>query len=78
MSFSYDKLWRLTLEKKMNKTTLRDKAGITSASLARLSKNENVSMDVLDRICNCLDCNIEDIVEHVPEKEKIKSWHYQK
>ncbi|MGX5573073.1 helix-turn-helix domain-containing protein [Bacillus toyonensis] len=72
MSFSYDKLWKLALEKKINKTTLRDKAGITSSSLARLSKNKNVSMDVLDRICNCLDCNIEDIVEHVPKKESIK------
>lgn len=72
MSFCYDKLWKLAFEKKINKTTLRDKAGITSASLARLSKNQNVSMEVLDRICNCLECNIEDIVEHVPKKEGIK------
>lgn len=72
MPFSYDKLWKLALDKKINKTTLRDKAGITSSSLARLSKNENVSMDVLDRICKCLECNIQDIVEHVPEKESIK------
>ncbi|QKE76206.1 helix-turn-helix transcriptional regulator (plasmid) [Arthrobacter citreus] len=68
MAFSYDKLWKLIIDMRINKTTLRDKAGITSSSLARLSKNENVSMDVLDRICTCLDCKLEDIVEHVRNK----------
>ncbi|WP_083254764.1 MULTISPECIES: DNA (cytosine-5-)-methyltransferase [Exiguobacterium] len=70
MSFSYEKLWRLTAKKGINKTKLRDLSGITSASLARLSKNENVRMDVLERICKYLDCKIEDIVEYIPEKEQ--------
>lgn len=72
MPFTYNRLWKLALDKNLNKTALRDKAGITSASLARLSKNKNVSMDVLDRICCCLDCKIEDIVEHLPEKKEIR------
>lgn len=72
MPFTYKRLWKLALEKNLNKTALRDKAGITSASLARLSKNKNVSMDVLDRICCCLDCKIEDIVEHLPEEKEIR------
>lgn len=73
MSFSYEKLWKLTADMGMNKTTLRDLCGITSSSLSRLSKNENVRMEVLDRICNCLECSIEDIIEHVPERKKMKN-----
>lgn len=69
MAFSYEKLWNLTSERGMNKTTLRDLCSITSSSLSRLSKNENVSLDVLDRICNCLDCELEDIVEHIKYKK---------
>jgi DNA (cytosine-5)-methyltransferase 1 len=73
MPFSYDKLWNLTAFLGMNKTTLRDECGITSASLARLSKNENVRMEVLERICNYLECNIEDIIEYIPERKKMKN-----
>ena len=64
MAFSYNKLWKLIIDKDMNKTQLRDAAGITSATLARLSKNETVSMDALARICDCLGCDISDIVEY--------------
>lgn len=70
MSFSYEPLWNLANERGINKTGLRDMCKITSASLSRLSKNENVSMDVLDRICSCLDCRLDDIVEHVSHKKK--------
>lgn len=65
MPFSYKKLWKLAIDKNLNKTKLRDKTGITSASLARLSKNEAVSMDVLGRICKNLNCDISDIVEYI-------------
>lgn len=51
----------------MNKTALRDTIGITPSTLARLSKNQNVTMDVLGKICKELNCNIEDIVEYVRE-----------
>src|SRR5690625_458244 len=72
MSFSYEKLWKLTADRGLNKTTFRDMCGITSASLSRLSKNKNVRMEVLSRICACLECNIEDIIEYIPEREKMK------
>lgn len=71
MPFSYKKLWKLSIEKNLNKTQLRDKAKITNASLSRLSKGQNVSMDVLDRICKTLECDISDIVEYIEEKESI-------
>lgn len=69
MSFSYDKLWKLIIDKKINKTQLRDQSGITSATLARLSKNQPVSMEILGRICKSLDCDISNIVEYVKVEE---------
>ena len=62
MSYRYNKLWKILIDKEMNKVELRDAAGITSATLAKLSKNQNVSMDVLGRICGTLECYIGDIV----------------
>lgn len=70
MSFSYNRLWKLIIDKNMNKTQLRDKVGITSSTLARLSKDEAVSMEVLGRICRELKCDISDIVEYVECKEE--------
>ena len=69
MSFSYNKLWKLLIDKNMNKTALRDAVGITPATLARLSKNQNVTMEVLGKICHELDCGIEDIVEYIDENK---------
>lgn len=54
----------------MNKVELRDAAGITSATLAKLGKNQNVSMDVLGRICSVLECDIGDVVEYVNETKE--------
>ena len=65
MSISYKPLWHLLLEKDMKKLELRDLVGRSNNTLARLGKNEGVSMDVLERICIALDCRIEDIVEFV-------------
>lgn len=66
--FSYNRLWKLLIDKNINKTQFRDMAGITNQSLSRLSKNQHVSMEILDRICIALNCNIEDILEHIEEK----------
>ncbi len=63
MVISYDKLWKLLIDKKMNKTDLKDQAGITYNIIARLSKGESVSMESLYKICRCLQCNIGDIME---------------
>lgn len=72
MPFSYSKLWeRLTLDNK-SKTEFAKEVGITSTTLAKLGKNQNVNMDVLSRICEHLNCNLEDIVQFIPNKNKLK------
>lgn len=63
MSASYIKLWKLLLDKRLKRVDLKDIAGISSSTLAKLGKDEYVSMESLDRICEALDCRIEDIVE---------------
>ena len=60
------KISQLELGKKLNKTQLRDCSGITSSTLARLSKNKGVSLEALERICRALDCDIGDVVEFAP------------
>mgnify|MGYP001055531820 FL=1 len=65
MAVSYDKLWKLLIDKKMNKTQMRLATGISSSTLAKLSKAEPVTLDVLEKICDELHCNIGDIVEFV-------------
>lgn len=72
MHFSYDKLWKLLIDKKINKQRLKEMSKISSASMAKLGKGENVTTDVLRRICVALDCQIGDIMELVPD-EKPKS-----
>ena len=63
MKMSYKKLWKLLIDKDMKKTELRKAAGTSSSSLAKLGKDENVTTDVLLRICKALDCELDDIVE---------------
>ena len=65
MTVSYDKLWKLLIDKKMNKTQMRLATGISSSTLAKLSKEEPVTLEVLEKICNELHCNIGDIVEFI-------------
>ena len=72
METSYKKLWKLLIDLDMSKTDLRLKAGISTMALAKLGKNENVSLDVLKKICKALDCNIGDIMDIVPEKHCSK------
>ena len=68
MSFKYDGLWFLAFERKISKTQLRDLVGISNSTLSKLSKNEPVSMEILGRICETLDCSIEDVVEYRKER----------
>lgn len=63
MAVSYNKLWKLLIDKNMKKKELGAVAGISNSLIAKLGKNENVTVEVLDRICIALNCNIEDIVE---------------
>lgn len=67
MAVSYDKLWKLLIDKKMTKTALRIQADMSSSTLAKMSKNETVSMDVMLRICKVLDCNVGDIMDVTKE-----------
>ena len=65
MSISYDRLWKLLIDKKMNRTQLRLNSGISSNSLAKLGKNEPVNLEVLLKICDYLKVPIESVVEFV-------------
>jgi putative transcriptional regulator len=67
---SYKKLWKLLIDRDMKKTDLRTGAGISSSSLAKLSKDENVTTDVLLRICDSLNVDLKDIAETVPDDER--------
>lgn len=69
MSISYNKLWKLLIDRNMTKTQLRQQADIATSTLAKLSKNEQVSMEVLLKICKTLDCNFDDIVELKKEEK---------
>ena len=71
MSVCYDKLWKLLIDKKMNRTELKEASGISFNVLARLGKNEPVSFDTIEKICFTLDCKIEDVVE-IKNVELIK------
>ncbi len=63
MAANYNKLWKLLIDKGMTKTDLRMKTGMSTSTLAKMSNNENVSMDVILRICEILECNFGDIVD---------------
>lgn len=59
----YDRLWKTLIDKHLNKTALRDKIGISNATLAKMGKNEPVNLKIIDTICQELQCGIEDVVE---------------
>lgn len=66
MAANYAKLWKLLIDKNLNKTTLRELSGISTGTLAKLGRNEYVSTEVLDKICSALKCEIGEILEFVP------------
>lgn len=67
MSLSYNPLWKLLIDKKLNKNELHKITGLSQSTISKLTKGENVNTDVLDRICIALNCRIEDIVEFKQE-----------
>lgn len=69
MKMSYKKLWKLLIDRDMKKTDLRKEAGISSSSLAKLGKDENVTTEVLLRVCEALNCNLNDIAETVTSEK---------
>ena len=72
MAICYDKLWKLLIDKKMNRTELKEASGISFNVLARLGKNEAVSFESIEKICFTLNCNIEDVVEIKKNNEQAK------
>ncbi len=68
MAISYNKLWKLLIDKGMTKTQMRLQADISTTTLAKLGKNETVSMDILLKICKLLDCNVGDIMDVINEE----------
>jgi DNA-binding Xre family transcriptional regulator len=69
MAVSYKKLWKILIDKDMKKKDLQKVAGVSWASVTKLSKGENVSMEILIKICKALECDIGDIVQLVPDEE---------
>ncbi len=65
LTVSYNKLWKLLVDKKMSKADLRRAAGVSPNTLTKLRRDEEVSMFILKKICECLDCNIGDICDFV-------------
>ncbi len=70
MYVSYDRLWKILIDRKMSRTKMKDMAGISFNILAKLGKNEFVAMESLYKICVALDCRIEDIMEFRIPKDK--------
>ena len=64
--FSYNRLWKLLIDRNIKKMELQEMSDVSAASIAKMGRCENITTDVLLRICEALDCNIEDIMERMP------------
>lgn len=72
--FSYNPLWKMLIDRGLKKRQLQEISEVSAASIAKMGRNENVTTEVLLRICEALDCNIEDIMERIPVKnENVES-----
>lgn len=69
MAVNYNKLWKFLIDKGMNKTDLRVKTGMSTSTLAKMSNNEVVSMDVVLRICEILECNVGDVMDATKKED---------
>ena len=69
MSVSYKKLWKLLIDKDMLKKDLRTMTGVSTTTMSRLSKDENVSTEILSKICAALNCDVGDIMEFDPDRK---------
>lgn len=68
MGLSYNKLWKLLIDRNMKKKDLQKLSGISSATITKLGKNKNVNTEILQKICNALKCDICDILEFIPDE----------
>lgn len=72
MTISYNKLWKLLIDKDMNKTELRNRTKMSSSTMAKMVKNQPVALPILTKICEELNCDIGDIMEVIDDSEKQK------
>lgn len=70
MSVSYNKLWKMLIDKNITKTQLTHMAGITTNAMAKLGRNEDVRVKTLEQLCTSLDCKLDDIMEFVPDNNQ--------
>lgn len=73
MTVSYRKLWHLLLDKKMKKIDLERKAGVSHYAVLQLSNDKDVSTEVLTKICDALDCGIDDIIDLIPSEKNANT-----
>lgn len=71
MDVSYNKFFKMLIDRKMKKKDICEQAGIATSTMAKMAKDENVSLDVLARICRALDCTMDDILDVLPA-ENVK------
>ena len=69
MAVSYKKLWKLLIDKDMKKKELDQQANVSHYTVSMMYRGENVTIDILERICKTLDCSLDDIVEFVPDPD---------
>ena len=72
MAVSYKRLWKLLIDRDMMKKDIQKASGVSWGVMAKLSKNETVNMDSVIKICRALNCNIEDVMEILPDDEPVK------
>lgn len=73
MRISYNPLWKLLIDREMNKKDLRELSGISTSSIAKLGKGENITTDVLLKICTALNCQISDILETITDEDVVNN-----
>ena len=72
MPFQYNNLWKFLIDKNMTRSDLRQAIGMSSSTMAKMGKGENVSLDVIDKICTLFHCRVEDVIEHIEHAESDK------
>ncbi len=72
MSFSFKPLWKLLIDRNISAEKLRSELGFSFSTMSKMKKGENVSMDILDKICNYLNCKLSEIVEHIPSNNNTE------
>lgn len=73
--FSYNRLWKMLIDRNIKKMDLQKMSDVSAASIAKMGRCENITTDVLLRICEALDCNIEDIMERIPVQQVSTKKH---